>query len=89
MRFQAGEGGTFDADAGVMRERTTVKDADGHDLEADLHTTGFTPRELRLLAAAAGLEVESIWSVEPGDYARRPSDLDHPELLLVARKPTP
>jgi SAM-dependent methyltransferase len=87
VRFQAGEGGSFDADAGVMTERTTVKDAAGTDLEADLHTTGFTPRELRLLAAAAGLEVEAIWAVEPGDYARRPPDIDHAELLLVARKP--
>jgi len=89
VRFQAGEGGDFDADAGVMHERTTVKDADGRDLEADLHTTGFTPRELRLLAAAAGLEVEAVWSVDPGDYARRRPDIDHAELLLLARKPTP
>ena len=87
VRFQAGEGGDFDADAGVMHERTTVKDATGRDLEADLHTTGFTPRELRLLAAAAGLEVEAVWSVDPGDYARRPPDLDHAEFLLLARRP--
>jgi len=88
VRFQAGEGGDFDADAGVMHERTSVKDAAGHDLEADLHTTGFTPRELRLLAGAAGLEVVAVWSVEPGDYARRAPDIDHPEFLLVARKPS-
>jgi hypothetical protein len=30
---------------------------------------------------------EHIWSVEPGDFARRPPDIDHPEFLLVARKP--
>ena len=89
VRFQAGEGGDFDADAGVMHERTTVKDGAGEDLDAELWTTGFTPRELRLLASAAGLDVEAVWSVEPGDYARRPPDIDHPEFLLVARKPTP
>ena len=87
VRFQAGEGGDFDADAGVMHERTAVKDADGRDLEVDLHTTGFTPRELRLLAAAAGLRVVAVWSVEPGDYARRPPDIDHAEFLLLARRP--
>lgn len=91
VRFQAGSdgegGGEFDADAGVMHERTAVKDASGRDLEADLWTTGFTPRELRLLAGAAGLEVEHVWSVDPGDYARRPPDLDHAEFLLVARRP--
>ncbi|HEU5085070.1 MAG TPA: class I SAM-dependent methyltransferase [Acidimicrobiales bacterium] len=87
VRFQAGEGGDFDADAGVMHERTAVKDATGKDLDADLYTTGFTPRELRLLASAAGLEVEAVWSVEPGDYAARPPDIEHPEFLLIARKP--
>ena len=88
VRFQEGQGGTFDASAGVMHERTSVKDADGRELEADLWTTGFTPRELRLLGASAGLEVEAIWSVDPGDYARRPPDLDHAEFLLLAHKPT-
>ena len=79
---------TFDVDAGVNHERTVVKNDAGEDLDVDLWTTGFTPRELRLLAAGAGLEVEHLWSVTPGDYARRHPDLDHPEFLLVARKPS-
>jgi SAM-dependent methyltransferase len=87
VRFQAGDGGDFDADTGVMHERTLVKDAAGTDLDAELWTTGFTPRELRLLASGVGLEVEAIWSVEPGQYARRTPDIDHAEFLLLARKP--
>jgi SAM-dependent methyltransferase len=94
VRHQAGadgehgeHGGDFDADAGVMHERTAVKDGEGRDLEADLWTTGFTPRELRLLAGAAGLVVEHVWSVEPGGYARRLPDVEHTEFLLVARNP--
>ncbi len=79
---------TFDVAAGVNHERTAVKNEAGEDLEVDLWTTGFTPRELRLLAAGAGLVVEHVWSVTPGDYARRDPDLDHPEFLLVARQPT-
>lgn len=78
---------SFDAANGVNHERTVVKDESGADLDVDLWTTGFTPRELRLTAAAAGLEVEHVWSVTPGAYARRNPDLDHPEFLLVARKP--
>ena len=50
----------------------------------DLWTTCFTPRELRLLAAGAGLRVTGLWSVGPGAYARRPPDLEHPEFLLTA-----
>jgi SAM-dependent methyltransferase len=80
-------GDDFDAAAGVNHEHTTVKDADGHDAPAELWTTCFTPRELRLLARAVDLVPEAIHAVTPGDYAARPPDLDHPELLLVARKP--
>ncbi|HET6954337.1 MAG TPA: class I SAM-dependent methyltransferase [Acidimicrobiales bacterium] len=78
---------TFDADAGVNHERTEVRDEDGNVAAADLWTTCFTPRELRLLAAAAGLVVEAVWSVTPGAYARAAPSLETPELLLVARRP--
>jgi SAM-dependent methyltransferase len=81
------EATTFDAERGVAHERTTIKDPDGRDKDADLWTTCFTPRELRLLARASGLDVEGIWSVDPGAYARRAPDLEHAELLTLARRP--
>jgi SAM-dependent methyltransferase len=77
----------FDADAGVNHERTEVRDEAGAVAAVDLWTTCFTPRELRLLAAAAGLEVEAVWSVTPGAYRRQPPGTDTPELLLLARRP--
>ena len=77
----------FDVDAGVNHERTVVKDESGREAEVDLWTTCFTPRELRLLASAAGLEVRHVWSVTPGAYRRDPPSLDAPELLLVAARP--
>ena len=77
---------SFDADTGVNHERATVRNEAGDSQDFDLWTSCFTPRELRLLCAAAGLEVLHVWSVTPGDYARRPPDLDHAEWLLVARK---
>jgi SAM-dependent methyltransferase len=76
----------FDAGRGVNHERTTVRSEDGTDLDVELWTSCFTPRELRLLAALSGLEVLEVWSVSPGAYAPGPPDLDHPELLLVARR---
>lgn len=78
---------TFDAGAGVNHERTEVRDEAGAAVPVDLWTSCFTPRELRLLAASAGLAVEHVWAVTPGDYAARPPDLEHPEHLLVARRP--
>jgi SAM-dependent methyltransferase len=76
----------FDAERGVNHEVFEVKDPDGRQAEYDAWTTCFTPRELRLMVAAAGLELTALWSVEPGDYARRPPDLDHPEFLVIARR---
>jgi SAM-dependent methyltransferase len=77
----------FDADRGVNHELATVKDPSGADADFDLWTTCFTPRELRLLAAGAGLEVRHLWSVTPGEYARTPPTIDTPEFLLVASRP--
>lgn len=77
----------FDADAGVNHEMAELRTPEGTTTERALWTTCFTPRELRLLAARAGLTVEAIWSVTPGDYARRPPEVDRPEFLLLARRP--
>jgi SAM-dependent methyltransferase len=77
-------GDTFDAARGVNHEVAEVRDPEGRAAEFDLWTTCFTPRELRLMADAAGLTVTGLWSVGPGDYAERPPDLDHPEFLLTA-----
>jgi SAM-dependent methyltransferase len=78
------EGDRFDAATGVNHEISMVTGADGSTREFDLWTTCFTPRELRLLAASAGLCVSDVWSVAPGDYAARAPDLQHPEFLLLA-----
>jgi SAM-dependent methyltransferase len=80
------ESDEFDVDAGVNHERTLVRDEGGQDEEFDLWTTVFTPRELRLLAAGAGASIVHLWSVSPGDYARRAPDLDHPEFLAVLER---
>jgi SAM-dependent methyltransferase len=80
------DGDTFDAGTGVNLERTVLRDLDGAEMETELWTTCFTPRELRLLCDRAGLEVAEIRSVRPGDYSDRPPDLEHPEFLVVGRR---
>jgi SAM-dependent methyltransferase len=77
---------TFDAATGVNHEATEVR-GDGAPVAADLWTTCFTPRELRLLAERAGLRVDYIWSVTPGRYERNRPIVDLPEFLLVAHRP--
>ena len=78
---------TFDAGTGVNHEVATVKDEAGADATFDLWTTCFTPRELRLLASAAGLVVRDLWSVTPGAYRRSEPTIETPEFLLVASRP--
>jgi SAM-dependent methyltransferase len=77
----------YDARTGVLHERATVRNPEGEEREFDLWTTCFTARELALLARGAGLEVDGVHGVTPGAYARTPPTLDHPELLLLARRP--
>jgi SAM-dependent methyltransferase len=82
------EGDAFDAATGVNHEHAPVKNAEGTERDFDLWTACYTPRELRLLAAATGLDVVGLWSVTPGRYQRQAPDLDHPELLLIAERVT-
>ncbi|MDY7102527.1 MAG: class I SAM-dependent methyltransferase [Actinomycetota bacterium] len=82
-----GELDAFDAERGVNHEHTEVRSPTGEVMATELWTTCFTPRELRLLARSAGLSPTSLFSVTPGEYARRAPDLDRPEFLLVAVRP--
>jgi SAM-dependent methyltransferase len=86
VRHVEAMGSTFYAERGVNHERTTIKDEQGSDAEADLWTSCFTPRELRLMAKDAGLTVENIWSVTPGGYRRDEPTLESEEFLLIATK---
>jgi 2-polyprenyl-3-methyl-5-hydroxy-6-metoxy-1,4-benzoquinol methylase len=85
--LETDRGERFDADTAVNYERTTVRDDTGREREFDLWTTCYTPRELRLLAARAQLEVDAVYGVTPGRYARERPSLDVPEFLLLAHKP--
>ncbi len=81
------DGESFDPATGVLHEVATVRDPDGNEKEFDLWTTCFTARELELLAAASGLVVDSVHGVAPGGYGTQAPSLEHPELLLLARRP--
>lgn len=82
-------GERFDPVAGRTIEQTVIRHASGEgEATFELVAGVFTPRELRLMAVAAGLRPLEVWSVTPGAYRRDPPDLDHPELLLVAEVPS-
>jgi SAM-dependent methyltransferase len=78
--------GTFDVETGVHHERTVLKSEAGSEADADLWTTCYTARELGLLCDRAELQIDAVWSVEPGGYQRQPPTIETPELLIVGRK---
>ena len=75
---------SFDPATGVNTERTTLTNEHGQTRPATLHTSCYTPRELRLLCRQAGLDATSIYSTGPGAYTKAPPSLDSPELLVTA-----
>lgn len=77
----------FDAAGAVNHETTELRDEAGMRTDAELWTTCYTPRELRLLAERCDLVVDHIWSVTPGAYERIEPTIDTPEFLLVAHRP--
>jgi SAM-dependent methyltransferase len=77
---------TFDAAVGVNHETTEIRNEDGRPEPAELWTTCSTPRELRLLFDRAGLDVDQIWSVEPGKYGANPPTITTPELLAIGHR---
>jgi hypothetical protein len=78
---------SFDAATAVNSELTELRDEGGSVRAAMLHTTCFTPLELRLLLERSGLVVRELWSVAPGRYADQPPSVDQPEWLVVAQRP--
>jgi len=88
IRHAASDLSEFDLMAGTRHEVTEIRDPTGHEITADLWTTCFTPRELWLMAEAAGLEPLTVRSVHSGeDWSADSLDIDHAELLLLARRP--
>lgn len=83
-----GERDEFDADQGVNHEQTAVRDEEGRERPAELWTSCFTPRELRLLARAVGLRSEAVYGVTPGHYGPHAPSIECPEFLLLARPAT-
>jgi len=81
------DGAEFDAATGVSHETTEIRSESGEVRSVDLWTGCYTPRELRLLLAAHGFEVDSISSVEPGAYGVAPATTESPEFLALAHLP--
>jgi SAM-dependent methyltransferase len=81
------EAADFDADRGIAHELTEVRSETGEARQVDLWTGCYTPRELRLLIRICGLQLDQLWSVEPGGYRAVMPSTETPEFLVVASRP--
>lgn len=64
-----------------------VEGASGERASFEIWNSCYTPRELEWIANGAGLDPEAVFGVSPGAYGREQPTMDHPELLLIARRP--
>jgi SAM-dependent methyltransferase len=82
--------GAFDPAKMIYRESVkAVIGQDGTQQEFEMWNSCYTPRELAWLCNGAGLDAEGVYGISPGAYSKTAPGADHPELLLVARKPEP
>lgn len=76
----------FDPRTGLFTERAVLRDPDGDERGADMSTVCTTPRELDLIARAAGLVVDAVYGVEPGRYRAAEPTVQCTEFLLLAHR---
>lgn len=81
------EGAGFNPDDGINHEHTEIRNPRGEQVAVDMWTGCYTPRELRLLFSHVGLDVDDVFGVEPGAYARSVPSVDLPEYLVLATRP--
>ena len=80
--------GEFDPVKMLFKARVEgVIGAGGETADFEIWNSCYTPRELEWIANGAGLNPEAVFGVSPGEYGREVPTFEHPELLLIARKP--
>jgi SAM-dependent methyltransferase len=73
-----------------MLFKATVKGVIGEGgaiADFEIWNSCYTPRELEWIANGAGLNPEAVFGVAPGRYGPEVPTFEHPELLLIARRP--
>ena len=78
----------FDPVSSVLRRTVPgVPGEDGSRKDQVMWNSCYTPRELEWIANGAGLDPEVVIGTNPGAFAGDVPTREHPELLLLARRP--
>lgn len=79
--------GEFDPVKMLYKARVDgIEGAAGEPASFEIWNSCYTPRELEWIANGAGLDPEAVFGIAPGSYGRDRPTMDHPELLLIARR---
>ena len=65
---------------------STFHSPEGETLQADVHVTAFTYRELKWLLEAADFEVVAAYGCVAGKFERKPLTRDDVEVMMVAKR---
>lgn len=83
------DGDNFDPVTCLFYRKTEgVIGQDGSTKSFEMWNSCYTPRELEWIANGAGLDFEYVNGVAPGQYQGQAPTAGHPELLLLASKPS-
>jgi SAM-dependent methyltransferase len=87
--FNGAHSGVFDPVSALFKQ--TIEEVYGEDGSAEtfeMWNSCYTPRELEWIANGAGLDPQFVSGVAPGRFRGQAPTFAHPELLLLARRPS-
>lgn len=89
MLSQMEDDSEFDPVASLFkRTMPGVEGEDGSTRDLEMWNSCYTPRELEWIANGAGLDPEIVNGIAPGAFGADVPTREHPELMLLARKPS-
>lgn len=89
MLSQMEDDSEFDPVASLFkRTMSGVVGEDGSTRDLEMWNSCYTPRELEWIANGAGLDPEIVNGIAPGAFGADVPTREHPELMLLARKPS-
>ncbi|HEY7088733.1 MAG TPA: class I SAM-dependent methyltransferase [Tepidisphaeraceae bacterium] len=76
----------FDIYSCTTRDEVKIEGAAGQTRDVELYTSAFTFRELKLMLALSGFQVEAGYGCEAGRFSASPLTVDSTEVMVIARR---
>ena len=77
----------FDLYTCTSRDGDTIHNSAGETRVVEFYTSAFTFRELKLMLAMSGLDIEAGYGCTPGRFETKPMTVEDTEIMVIARRP--